>query len=88
MPQLRLIPVGGVELPDVVTYLRAGATAVGVGSPLIGDALDGGVFHALFERAAAYVDAARPMRARRIRVGGVGEVGETAGPTVVVESRS
>jgi 2-dehydro-3-deoxyphosphogluconate aldolase/(4S)-4-hydroxy-2-oxoglutarate aldolase len=35
-----LVPTGGVGLDDVSGYLRAGALAVGMGSPLIGAALD------------------------------------------------
>lgn len=61
LPELRLVPVGGVGLPDVAAYLSAGACAVGVGSPLLGDALDGGDLGALETRAAAYVSAARAM---------------------------
>jgi 2-dehydro-3-deoxyphosphogluconate aldolase/(4S)-4-hydroxy-2-oxoglutarate aldolase len=34
MPDLRLVPTGGIGPEDVVTYLRAGAFAVGVGSAL------------------------------------------------------
>lgn len=35
-PQARLIPTGGVAVKDVVPFLRAGATAVAVGSDLAG----------------------------------------------------
>ncbi|MFD2798377.1 bifunctional 4-hydroxy-2-oxoglutarate aldolase/2-dehydro-3-deoxy-phosphogluconate aldolase, partial [Prauserella oleivorans] len=40
-PGLGLVPVGGVGLADVPQYLEAGALAVGVGSPLGGDAPHG-----------------------------------------------
>src|SRR5215469_7291017 len=40
-PDVPLIPVGGVDANVTPAYLRAGAIAVGVGSPLIGDAADG-----------------------------------------------
>ena len=36
-----LVPTGGVSVEDVPGYLQAGAVAVGMGSPLIGAALDG-----------------------------------------------
>jgi 2-dehydro-3-deoxyphosphogluconate aldolase/(4S)-4-hydroxy-2-oxoglutarate aldolase len=35
-----LVPTGGVTVEDVPGYLRAGAVAVGMGSPLIGRALE------------------------------------------------
>lgn len=57
LPSLRLVPVGGIDVADVGPYLQAGAVAVGVGSPLIGDALAGGPLHALATRAAAFVKA-------------------------------
>ncbi|GLY87988.1 bifunctional 4-hydroxy-2-oxoglutarate aldolase/2-dehydro-3-deoxy-phosphogluconate aldolase [Actinoallomurus iriomotensis] len=59
LPDLRLVPVGGVGLEDVPAYLDAGAVAVGVGRPLLGDALEGGDLDELAGRAAAYVAAAR-----------------------------
>jgi len=39
LPGIQLIPTGGVGADDVPSYLQAGAVAVGVGGPLIGDAL-------------------------------------------------
>jgi 2-dehydro-3-deoxyphosphogluconate aldolase/(4S)-4-hydroxy-2-oxoglutarate aldolase len=47
--------VGGVDEAAARAYLDAGATAVGVGSPLIGDAADGGSLTALRERARAFL---------------------------------
>lgn len=35
MPQLRLIPTGGVTLENADAWLRAGACAVGIGSSLL-----------------------------------------------------
>lgn len=57
-PHAPLIPVGGVGMDDVPAYLAAGAVAVGVGSPLLGDALRGGSLSALADRASAYLRAA------------------------------
>lgn len=53
LPGTPLVAVGGVALPDIAAYLEAGALAVGLGGPLIGDALDGGPLAGLTERAAA-----------------------------------
>ncbi len=55
-----MIPTGGVSAEDVPAYLRAGASAVGVGSPLIGDALSTGDLVGLRSRAAAILAAAAP----------------------------
>jgi 2-dehydro-3-deoxyphosphogluconate aldolase/(4S)-4-hydroxy-2-oxoglutarate aldolase len=41
-PTARLVPVGGVGLAEARANLAAGAIAVGVGSPLSGDAPHGG----------------------------------------------
>ncbi|MFJ3531236.1 bifunctional 4-hydroxy-2-oxoglutarate aldolase/2-dehydro-3-deoxy-phosphogluconate aldolase [Streptomyces sp. NPDC090132] len=58
-PGLPFVPVGGVDAEAARDYLARGATAVGVGSPLIGDAADGGGTDALRERARAFLDAVR-----------------------------
>ncbi|SFF40646.1 2-keto-3-deoxy-phosphogluconate aldolase [Actinacidiphila alni] len=50
-PDLPFVPVGGVDAPAARAYLAAGALAVGVGSPLVGDAADGGSTAALRARA-------------------------------------
>lgn len=53
-PDAAFVPVGGVDLEAARAYLAAGATAVGVGSPLVADAADGGSLSALRERARAF----------------------------------
>ncbi|MEU9651356.1 bifunctional 4-hydroxy-2-oxoglutarate aldolase/2-dehydro-3-deoxy-phosphogluconate aldolase [Streptomyces sp. NPDC048110] len=53
-PHETLVPVGGVDEAAARAHLAAGATAVGVGSPLIGDAADGGSLDALRTRARAF----------------------------------
>ncbi|WP_377273499.1 bifunctional 4-hydroxy-2-oxoglutarate aldolase/2-dehydro-3-deoxy-phosphogluconate aldolase [Peterkaempfera sp. SMS 1(5)a] len=58
-PDLPFVPVGGVDATAAAAYLRDGATAVGVGSPLIGDAAAGGSITALRERARAFLDVVR-----------------------------
>ncbi|MCW2699630.1 MAG: kdgA [Blastococcus sp.] len=52
LPNIPLVPTGGVAVEAVGAWLAAGATAVGLGSPLIGDALSpGGDLDALARRA-------------------------------------
>ncbi|MFE2726673.1 bifunctional 4-hydroxy-2-oxoglutarate aldolase/2-dehydro-3-deoxy-phosphogluconate aldolase [Kitasatospora sp. NPDC059327] len=51
-PDTPFIPVGGIDAATALAHLNAGAAAVGVGSPLTGDAPDGGDQHALRARAA------------------------------------
>lgn len=53
-PDLPFVPVGGVDAAAAAEYLCSGAVAVGVGSPLIGDAADGGDLSALRRRAAEF----------------------------------
>lgn len=53
-PRIPFVAVGGVGLEDVQAYLHAGAVAVGVGAPLVGDAASGGDLGALRKRARAY----------------------------------
>jgi 2-dehydro-3-deoxyphosphogluconate aldolase / (4S)-4-hydroxy-2-oxoglutarate aldolase len=61
-PGIDLVPVGGVHLADVENYLGQGALAVGVGSPLCGDAPHGGDLDQLRSRARAFVAAAAGMK--------------------------
>lgn len=56
-PGLRVIPSGGVDLEAAQAWLAAGADAVSVGGPLLGDARKGGSAEALAERARAFVAA-------------------------------
>ncbi|MVU78249.1 bifunctional 4-hydroxy-2-oxoglutarate aldolase/2-dehydro-3-deoxy-phosphogluconate aldolase [Nocardia sp. ET3-3] len=56
-PELPLVPVGGVDAEAAANYLRLGATAVGVGSPIVGDAADGGDLGELRRRAARFREA-------------------------------
>jgi len=65
LPDIPLIPTGGVAIEQIGDYLAAGATAVGLGGPLIGDALDGGSLDALRNRAGAALAAVREGRAGR-----------------------
>lgn len=56
-PDVPFVPVGGVDAEAARAYLAAGAVAVGVGSPLLGDAASGGSLGQLRSRAAEFVAA-------------------------------
>jgi Entner-Doudoroff aldolase len=59
MPGVKLVPTGGVTLELARAFAEAGAWAVGVGAPLLGDlTADRG---ALVARARAFVGAMRPV---------------------------
>jgi 2-dehydro-3-deoxyphosphogluconate aldolase / (4S)-4-hydroxy-2-oxoglutarate aldolase len=57
--------VGGVDAEAAREYLAAGAVAVGVGSPLIGDAASGGSLSDLRRRARRFLAAVRDAPGRR-----------------------
>jgi 2-dehydro-3-deoxyphosphogluconate aldolase/(4S)-4-hydroxy-2-oxoglutarate aldolase len=50
-PDIEVIPSGGVNIEDVPGWIRAGALAVSLGGPLLGDAFKGGDLHDLTARA-------------------------------------
>jgi 2-dehydro-3-deoxyphosphogluconate aldolase/(4S)-4-hydroxy-2-oxoglutarate aldolase len=52
-PDLDAIPSGGVDLDATREWLAAGAAAVSIGGPLLGDALEGGELSALRDRCRA-----------------------------------
>ena len=63
LPEVPLVPTGGVGIDDIGAYLAAGAAAVGLGAPLLGDAGDaGGDLAALADRARRAVAATRADR--------------------------
>ncbi|MEU3218246.1 bifunctional 4-hydroxy-2-oxoglutarate aldolase/2-dehydro-3-deoxy-phosphogluconate aldolase [Streptomyces sp. NPDC006971] len=49
-PDLRAVPSGGIGAAKARAWLAAGAAAVSMGGPLIGDALNGGSLRALTDR--------------------------------------
>ncbi|WBQ08605.1 bifunctional 4-hydroxy-2-oxoglutarate aldolase/2-dehydro-3-deoxy-phosphogluconate aldolase [Kribbella sp. CA-293567] len=57
LPDAPLIAVGGVDVTTAPQYLQSGALAVGLGSPLLGDAGTGGSQSELASRAAAFLRA-------------------------------
>ena len=54
-PGIAAVPSGGVDLAGAAAWLTAGAAAVSVGGPLLGDALRGGDLAALRDRASEFV---------------------------------
>jgi 2-dehydro-3-deoxyphosphogluconate aldolase/(4S)-4-hydroxy-2-oxoglutarate aldolase len=56
-----LIPTGGVRVDEIADYLAAGALAVGMGSPLLGDAVASGDLPGLRARAEAALAAVRAV---------------------------
>jgi 2-dehydro-3-deoxyphosphogluconate aldolase/(4S)-4-hydroxy-2-oxoglutarate aldolase len=57
LPDIGIMPTGGIKVEHVADWLMAGAKAVGIGSPLIGDAATGGSLTALAARARHAVSA-------------------------------
>ena len=67
LPQLRLIPTGGVTRENAGDWIRAGAVAIGVGSALVSrDAVAARRFDRIRDAARGFVDAVQAAR------GGVG----------------
>ncbi|KUL42295.1 bifunctional 4-hydroxy-2-oxoglutarate aldolase/2-dehydro-3-deoxy-phosphogluconate aldolase [Actinoplanes awajinensis] len=62
LPHVRILPTGGINLDDITAWLTAGASAVGLGGPLVGDAATGGSLTALAARAKRAVDAVAQAR--------------------------
>ncbi|MEC5153107.1 2-dehydro-3-deoxyphosphogluconate aldolase/(4S)-4-hydroxy-2-oxoglutarate aldolase [Cryobacterium sp. CAN_C3] len=55
LPDVPFVPVGGVDAVRAAEYFAAGALAVGIGSPLLGDAARGGDLDALRARAVSFL---------------------------------
>jgi len=56
LPQLEIVPVGGVNLNTAAAFISKGAAALGVGSSLVNQKLlDAGEMDELTERAAAFI---------------------------------
>lgn len=63
LPQVRLMPTGGVDLTNAADYLKAGACCLGIGSQLVDPKLVAAkAFDQLRELAARYVDVVRRAR--------------------------
>lgn len=57
LPGVRIVPTGGVSLDNARAWFAAGAVALGLGGPLLGDSLDTGDLSALRASARAWVAA-------------------------------
>lgn len=56
LPQVKLMAVGGVEVTNAAEFIRAGASALGVGASLINDSLlNNGDFAEITRRAEAFI---------------------------------
>ncbi len=67
LPQVRMLPTGGVSAVTAGDYIASGASALGVGSELIDPAaLAAGDDHVLTERASELVAAVKAARAKLI----------------------
>lgn len=63
LPQVRIAPVGGVNLDTISAFIHAGADALGVGSALVSQSLlDSGDYSTLAERARHYREAVDRVR--------------------------
>jgi 2-dehydro-3-deoxyphosphogluconate aldolase/(4S)-4-hydroxy-2-oxoglutarate aldolase len=63
LPQVQIIPVGGVDLNTAAEFIKKGAVALGVGSDLVNQKLlDAGNMEELTRRAAAYIEQVRKGR--------------------------
>jgi 2-dehydro-3-deoxyphosphogluconate aldolase/(4S)-4-hydroxy-2-oxoglutarate aldolase len=63
LPQIELVPTGGVTLGNAAEHIRAGALALGVGTDLVDvKELRAGRAHIITERARQFLDAVREAR--------------------------
>lgn len=63
LPQIPLIPTGGINTNNAAEFLKAGASALGVGSALVSnDIIDSGNFTILTERAEKLVAAVKSVK--------------------------
>jgi len=64
LPQIKLVPTGGVSLQNAAAFIEAGAEALGIGSDLVDvKALKEGIDSVVTARARQYVDIVRQSRA-------------------------
>ncbi len=63
LPQIDMLPVGGVELENTASFIRAGASAVGVGSSLVNERLlNQGAFEKITAQAQKFLQEVRKGR--------------------------
>jgi 2-dehydro-3-deoxyphosphogluconate aldolase/(4S)-4-hydroxy-2-oxoglutarate aldolase len=65
LPQLQIVPVGGVDVNNAAEFIRCGAVALGVGNSLVNPKLiEAKDWHELTRRASAFIEAVNKARAR------------------------
>src|SRR6516162_4821947 len=63
LPQIPMIPAGGVSLPNAAAFIRAGASALGVGADLVSEkALASGDVESITKTARLFLNAVREAR--------------------------
>jgi 2-dehydro-3-deoxyphosphogluconate aldolase/(4S)-4-hydroxy-2-oxoglutarate aldolase len=63
LPQLEIVPVGGVNLDNAAEFISKGATALGVGSSLVSrKLLESGDMAELTRRAGAFIEVVKKGR--------------------------
>jgi 2-dehydro-3-deoxyphosphogluconate aldolase / (4S)-4-hydroxy-2-oxoglutarate aldolase len=64
-PEIPFVPTGGVNLETAADFIRAGASALGVGGELVqAEALKGGEAHLITENARKFLEAVRDVRSK------------------------
>lgn len=63
LPQANVMPTGGVSLSNLGEWIKAGASAVGIGSDLTNDAVKTGDFRLIAKKSAEYVAAFKAAKA-------------------------
>lgn len=64
LPQIKIIPTGGVSLKTAADFIKAGASALGVGTDLVDvKAIRAGEAHLITERAKQFLEIVREARA-------------------------
>jgi 2-dehydro-3-deoxyphosphogluconate aldolase/(4S)-4-hydroxy-2-oxoglutarate aldolase len=57
LPQVNIMPTGGVSLSNLSEWIQAGAVAVGIGSDLTAEAVKTGDYSLIAKKAAQYIEA-------------------------------
>ncbi|CAM3560550.1 bifunctional 2-keto-4-hydroxyglutarate aldolase/2-keto-3-deoxy-6-phosphogluconate aldolase [Marinicrinis lubricantis] len=65
LPQVNLMPTGGVDLNNMKQWLEAGAVAVGIGSDLTKEAVKQKDYSLVTQKAKAYMDVYRAYKAEK-----------------------
>jgi 2-dehydro-3-deoxyphosphogluconate aldolase/(4S)-4-hydroxy-2-oxoglutarate aldolase len=66
LPQVEIVPVGGIDLSNAAEFIRAGSVALGVGNSLVNDKLlNAGDFSELTRRAASFIEKVQEGRNKK-----------------------